>query len=298
VIIDTDLSLWWDDATALGMANVLHNRHEIRVLGVVSDVPNDVAVTAIDAVNTAYGNPEIAVGALADSSSDSFPHGYTDALIDALPHSGRLSGDVPEAVQLFRELLSSESDQSVTIVAIGGYTNLAGLLASGPDDLSDRTGRALIAARVDRLVIMDGLFPDGGPPLTNQEIDSDAAKTVVEGDWPTPIAWVDGFSGIATLVGSDLCADVSANHPMRIVYEELFGCEPPGDGNWDAPTLLYAIGDLDEAFEEHGQGGAAVMNDAGGLSWDPESPRVDDVYVRVVDQESLNDRVDELLTAG
>jgi hypothetical protein len=27
IIIDTDLSLWWDDATAVGMANVLRFSH-------------------------------------------------------------------------------------------------------------------------------------------------------------------------------------------------------------------------------------------------------------------------------
>jgi hypothetical protein len=38
VIIDTDLSRWWDDATAIGLANVLQNRGEVRILGIVSDV--------------------------------------------------------------------------------------------------------------------------------------------------------------------------------------------------------------------------------------------------------------------
>ena len=46
VIIDTDLSLWWDDPTAIGLANVLQQRRAIRILGVVSDVPNAVAVAA------------------------------------------------------------------------------------------------------------------------------------------------------------------------------------------------------------------------------------------------------------
>ena len=87
-------------------------------------------------------------------------------------------------------------------------------------------------------------------------------------------------------------------HPMRIVYEVLFACEPPGDGNWDAPTLLYAIDDLPGVFEELGQGGAAVINEHGGLSWDTSSSREKDVYVHVVDQPTLNQRIDELLVAG
>jgi hypothetical protein len=146
---------------------------------------------------------------------------------------------------------------------------------------------------------MDGVFPggDGAPPFTNQEIDLEAATAVVEGDWPTPIAWVDGLPGINALVGGDLCTDEKPKHPMRVVYEILFACGPPGDGNWDAPTLLYAIDDLPGVFEELGHGGSAVIASGGGLRWQTPSDRPDDVYVHLLDQETLNDRIDELLAA-
>lgn len=297
VIIDTDFSLWWDDATAIGMANILERRGEIRLLGLVTDVPNASAVAAIDAINTTYGNADIPLGAMAGSANDTFPHGYTDELISRLPHSVEHSDDVPEAIALYRRLLAAEADHSVTIVAIGSYTNLARLLDSQPDNASDLDGRELIATKVERLVIMDGLFPAGGAALTNQEIDPEAAHAVVTGDWPTPIAWVDGFAGIQTIVGETLCADAPSEHPMRIVYEELFSCAPPGDGNWDAPTLLYAIDDLESTFEELGRGGAAVINTSGGLSWQPSSSRSNDVYVHVADQQALNQRIEELLVA-
>ena len=297
LIIDTDLSRWWDDVTALGVANVLHQRGELEILGIMSDVPNPVAVAAIDAIGTAYGNDDLPLGALAGSDADTFDHGYTDELVARLPHDVTSSDDVPEAVALYRSLLADQPDGSVTIVAIGSYTNLAGLLEA-PADGDGPAGRELIEAKVARLVVMDGLFPAGGPPLTNQEIDPAAAQAVVEGDWPTPIAWVDGFVGVPTLVGGTLCTDTAADHPMRIAYEELFACGPPTDGSWDAPAVLYAVGDLDAAFEELGRGGAAVRNDAGGLVWDPASSRPDDVYVHVADQEALNARIDELLVAG
>ncbi len=35
IIIDTDLSLWWDDATAVGMANVLQQRGEVEAVEAV-----------------------------------------------------------------------------------------------------------------------------------------------------------------------------------------------------------------------------------------------------------------------
>src|SRR3954454_3725536 len=80
VIIDTDLSRWWDDVTALGIANVLQQRGKVHILGIMSDVKNRVAVAAIDAINTAYGHGRIPLGAVADSEANTAAHGYSDLL--------------------------------------------------------------------------------------------------------------------------------------------------------------------------------------------------------------------------
>jgi hypothetical protein len=298
VIIDTDLSRWWDDATAVGMANVMEQRGQVRILGVMSDIQNPVAVAAIDAINTTYGHRNIPIGAVANSNANTAPHGYSEVLAGRLPHSIRNSDHVPGAVALYRRLLASQSDHSVTIVSIGAYTNLAGLLSSKPGEGSSLGGRALVTAKVKRLVIEDGLFPNGGPPFTNQKLDLAAASAVVGGaGWPTPAAWVDGFAGIQTKVGGMLCTATPPNHPMRIVYEALFGCGPPKDGDWDGPTMLYAISGRQSLFSELGQGGAAAINAQGGLSWQANPGRPHDVYVHVIDQQTLNNQIDQLLVA-
>ena len=84
---------------------------------------------------------------------------------------------------------------------------------------------------------------------------------------------------------------------MRIVYMSRFGCGPPGDGDWDGPTLLYAVSGKQQFFTELGQGGAAFLNAAGGLSWRTDPGRPHDVYVHVANQQALNKRIDELLGA-
>ena len=109
---------------------MLQQRGKVHILGIVSDVKNPVAVAAIDAIDTAYGHPNIPLGAVADSDADTAAHGYSDVLAQRLPHSVRDSNDVPDAVALYRHLLARQPDHSVTIVSLGGYTNLAGLLAS------------------------------------------------------------------------------------------------------------------------------------------------------------------------
>jgi len=299
VIIDTDLSLYWDDVTAVGIANVLQQRGKVEILGVMSDIRNTVAVAAIDAIDTAYGHSRIPVGAVVDSGADTVPTGYSVDLTSRLPHAIRSSDDTPGAVSLYRRLLASQPDRSVTIVEIGAYTNLAGLLRSKSGQGSSLDGRALIAAKVRRLVIEDGLFPGGAPvPFTNSKYDVVSAREVVSNPgWPTPIAWVDGSTGIYTKVGGMLCSTTPRNNAMRIVYQALFGCGPPKDGDWDGPTMLYAIGGRQGVFWELGQGGSAFMGGQGGLSWQTDSRRHHDVYVHVTDQLSLNHRIDELIAA-
>ena len=180
IIIDSDLSLWWDDATAIGMANVLQQRGQDRILGIMSDIRNPLAVPAIDAIDTAYGHPHIPLGAVAHTDANTAPHGYTDVLISKLPHAIHSGDNAPGAVSLYRRLLADQPNHSVTIVAIGAYTNLAGLLRSKPDQYSSLSGRALVGAKVKRLVIEDGLFPNGAPAVTNQRLDLASATEVVE----------------------------------------------------------------------------------------------------------------------
>jgi hypothetical protein len=85
---------------------------------------------------------------------------------------------------------------------------------------------------------------------------------------------------------------------MRIVHTNLFGCGRTGDGDWDAPALLYAVGADPGLFNARGRGGCAVLNALGGLSWQQACTRPDDVYVHVADQAALNARIDALLPLG
>ncbi len=299
IIVDTDLSLWWDDATALGMANVLQQRGKVQILGVMSDVRNPVAAAAIDAIDTAYGHSRIPVGAVVDSAANTAAHGYSDFVAKQLPHRIRNSAQAQPAVRLYRQLLAAQPNHSVTVVALGGDTNLAGLLRSGPGQGSSLRGRALVAAKVKNLVIEDGFFPTGGPPFTNEKIDIPATQFIVgTKGWPTPMAWVDGLTGIATKVGASLCTTVPPKNPMRIVYTKLFNCGPPGDGDWDGPTLLYAVEGASGVFSELGQGGAAVINSHGGLTWGSGVDHPPEVYVHVANQTELNARINSLIESS
>ena len=298
IIIDSDLSRWWDDATARGMANVLEQRGAVRILGIMSDIRNPLAVAAIDAIDTAMA---IRTSPWAQSLTAT---PILHPTVTAMP--GSTSFPIPSArATMFRKrwistatfLRTSRITASPSLPSVPIRIS-AGLLRSTPGQGSSLDGRALVQAKVKRLVIEDGLFPNGAPPVTNQKFDLAAASAVVTGtNWPTPMAWVDGFVGIQTKVGGALCSSVRPSNPMRIAYQWEFGCGPPGDGDWDGPTLLYAIWGKKGMFSELGQGGAAYINAQGGLSWRTDPSRAHDVYFHVTNQMALNRQINELLVA-
>ena len=111
------------------MANVLQQQGRLTVLGIVSDIPNPVAVAAIDAIDTAYGHGDIPLGAVAHSDTDTARHGYSEVLAyvqyggDQL--TARLRKDVERAVRGGKISLA-ESKQLLRFYESGldGYTYL------------------------------------------------------------------------------------------------------------------------------------------------------------------------------
>ena len=65
----------------------------------------------------------------------------------------------PNPVDLYRKILDKAQDDSITIVSIGFFDNLALLLDSGPDAYSNLTGRELITTKVKDIVVMGGDYP-------------------------------------------------------------------------------------------------------------------------------------------
>ena len=242
VIIDTDLSRWWDDATAIGIANVLQQQGKVNVLGIVSDIRNPMAVAAIDAIDTAYGHADIPLGAVAHSDADTAPHGYSDVLARRLPHTVGDSDDVPDGRRLYRQLLARQPDAA-------SRSSRSVRTRTWPGSSPRRPAAQLVTAKVKRLVIMDGALPRrlGRSPIRSS---TSPPRDRRRGRNRT---WLRGrrrSRGSTASTGSApgrraRCARRrAADNPMRIVYETLFKCGPLRDGDWDAPALLFAIGDV------------------------------------------------------
>ncbi|MEM6633791.1 MAG: hypothetical protein AAF694_29225, partial [Bacteroidota bacterium] len=66
--------------------------------------------------------------------------------------------DSHDGVALYREILASAQDSSITVVIIGTMHNFYGLLKSGPDAFSSQTGVELVAQKVKLVATMGGNF--------------------------------------------------------------------------------------------------------------------------------------------
>lgn len=290
IIVDSDIALWWDDVTAFAIANAAEDQGDVKYLGAVADVKSLDAAPAIDAINTWYGNGDVPVGATLGTEQDIFANVYTSELARRFRHSPGDGSRAPQAAALYQRLLARQPDRSVTIVSIGGHSNLAELLAS-------RRGADLVARKVKQLVVMAGEFPTASRAWTNELIDVPATKYVFNTAWPNsvPITWVDAKVGFPLFVGQTV-TQAHKDGPVRAAFGILFPDGKVGDANWDAIALYYAIYGLgNNLLTLTGAGGAAHVDGAGAISWAPNPDRPNDRYVQVPSYPALAGAINALI---
>ena len=66
-----------------------------------------------------------------------------------------------EPVPVLRNALAAAQDGSVVISSVGFLTNLANLLTSPPDEISDLNGQDLVRQKVRLVAVMGGYYPEG-----------------------------------------------------------------------------------------------------------------------------------------
>lgn len=291
VIFDTDFGPDVDDVGALAVLHAMADRDEAEILGVMVSTQADFdGPRAVDVVNTYYGRPDIPIG-LADSSALSMPSKFTEQVAmkfesDEVPN--------PTATSLYRRLLSSQPDASVTIVSVGFKSNLDDLLLSLPDEHSPLNGADLVAKKVKLWVAMAGQFPDsvpnpGGGAEWNlvKDVGASIISTTI---WPTPVVFSGFEIGAAIKTGGVLETSVPEDNPVREAYRLYTGGSDRE--SWDLTAVWYAVRGPGDFFEAC-PGRIEVRGD-GSNAWDPTGE--DHAYLSlVVSPEAVEQALDELL---
>lgn len=263
VILDTDFASDVDDVGALAVLHALADAGEAEILAVmVSDGGNAPSHRAIDAINTFYGRPDIPIGVVS-GAAPAFPSSYVDALASGFPNDIE---NPRTAVDLYREILSDQPDESVTIVSVGYLTNLDALLSSPPDEYSSSSGQQLVAAKVRRWVAMGGYYPDSVDHPFDAEFnfEQDVTATLNSvADWPTPVVFSGWELGEIVLTGAVLQTATPPDNPVREAYR-LFN-----DGfdhrSWDLTAVLAAVRGTTGLFEVCA--GQNVIGQGGSNTW-------------------------------
>jgi inosine-uridine nucleoside N-ribohydrolase len=271
VIFDTDMGPDYDDVGALALLHALADSGEVKILATVSSNMYTNAVPCIEIINSYFGRPDIPLGAprkgvnLNDSARFAATGYWSEILPTRYPHTIKRTEDVPDAVSVYRQVLSAQPDTSVHIITVGFFTNLADLLQSKPDAYSNLDGTALVKKKVKRLFSMAGKFPQGRE--WNVCCDSTASVYVFE-NWPTPIT-LSGFEiGESILTGKRLAASDITNSPVKDVFSISLKVDTNGRSSWDETTALIGVRGCRDYFET--VRGRMIVTPSGNNTWEDD----------------------------
>ena len=241
IILDTDFGNDCDDTGALAILHQMAYNGEAEILATMYPMPDEFGASAIDAVNTYYGKPNIPVGTYKGNYEYKGKHNdyYNSLLTNSFPNDLKSGKNAPDAIMLYRKILASQPDKSVTIVVVGPQRLVADLLASKPDSISKLDGMALVKKKVKQLVSMGAEYPKGDE--WNIKLSPDASQVVAQ-KWPTTVVYSGFEIGVAIMTGERLVTETSETNPVRMA----FGTNPDLDAkknrhSWDQTAVLFAV---------------------------------------------------------
>ncbi len=281
VIFDTDMYTDYDDIGALAMLHALADAGECELLAVVQSTRGNTGLAVVEIVNRYYGRPDLLVGALHDTGVCG-PGARGFNLLQKYEgwYKYADSSQAPDATEVFRKTLAAQPDGSVVVCAVGFMTNLRRLLESKGDQYSPLDGRALVAKKVKKAVIMACSYPTGKEH--NSAGDWEASKITFD-QWPTPIVFSDWQYGRYIFTGRVVSELLDTRNPVRDAYAYRL---PPrdkvndttydrlaGHPSWDQTAILAAVRELDRYFNTE-RGTYRMVGTKGENEWvaDESSP--------------------------
>jgi len=293
VIYDGDIGPDPCDYTTLSMLHNYHKKGMIELLGFMGETPDQYLPSVFSVFNQVYGN-DIPIATF-KNPTDTIYNGSVKILYD--DYVNQMQGaninklltekygnqntltyaTVPNAVELYRKLLSEAEDNSVTIYAAGQLYNFPPLFESQGDQYSPLNGKELIKKKVKNFVFMGGRFPRSyglHPPemgewnwwalgyknITKYTIN--AIRSINK-----PIVYIGFEVGFPLHVGNEIMKKLGKDHPVYDAYANTKVYDPEKENPaFDEVALYYLVeGGLDSYFGL--VKGKAVIDENGGNDW-------------------------------
>lgn len=271
VIFDSDMGPDYDDVGAITLLHAFADSGYAKILATVASTKYEGVAAVFDVFNTYFKRPDLVIGVPKGKALElkDWQH-WTDTVIKNYPHSIKTNEEVPDAISVYRKVLASQPDKSVTVITVGFVTNLAGLLQSPPDQYSELQGTKLVAKKVKQLVCMAGRFPEGG----EFNLDRDAASSIlVFENWPTTVLFSGFEIGHKVRTGLPLINnDKIRNSPVKDVFRISIPKDRQdslGRMSWDETAVLVAIKGYQPWYKLNA--GKIIINKDGSNGWDNAS---------------------------
>lgn len=296
IIFDTDMGPDYDDVGAIAILHALADLGECEILATLASDGHPSIAPTIEMFNRYYGKGGIPVG-IPDNGVANFTasNNWNDSLLVRFAPDLKSKTDYPKASEIYRKVLASQPDKSVTIVTVGFTTNLAELLKTGNDDYSPLSGVELVKKKVKKWVAMAGRFPEGRE--FNVFIDSVSSYYVLE-RWPTPILFSGFEIGERIFTGSKVAEKNDQNNPVSWAYKynlATYENKPVKNRmSWDQTAVLCAIRDPERYFYVCGPG-KIIVNPSGYNNWDPDSTKDHYFLVHKYPYQDISDTLEGLM---
>lgn len=228
VIFDTDMGPDCDDAGAWAMLLKYAEKYDLKILGAANCTSNSYANGTIRAIAEYYGFDDVTVGQ--HTGDPMLPDGtrynvdVAKKYFEDYKHACRAMTEK----EFYKKLLSKAEDDSVTVITVGTFSNIAAALNDDPD---------LFNAKVNSVISMAGKFPEGKE--FNITCDIKAAQTVIE-----------KYKNTLIFTGWEIGADIVAGFGTEFSEGPVFDCyklysgrhEPPYDrSSWDLTAVHFAV---------------------------------------------------------
>ena len=291
VIFDSDMGPDYDDVGAISLLHAFADSGYVKILATVASTKYEGVAAVFNVFNTYFNRRETLIGVPKGKALElkDWQH-WTDTLTLKYPHQIQRNDEVPDAVEVYRKVLSKQPNKSVTIVTTGFLTNVAALLESVPDKYSKLDGKGLVRQKVKQLVCMAGRFPSGSEFNVNR--DAPASQSVFN-NWSTPVL-LSGFEiGMKIKTGLPLIHNAGIrNSPVKDVFRiciPLSAEDSAGRMSWDETAVLVAVKGYKPWYKI--EKGKIVVADDGSNTWKEQpSPhaRLVELQSPAVVQELIN----------
>lgn len=281
IIFDTDIGADCDDVMALAYLVYAKRNLNIDLKAVLISNGCEYGASAIRAIFEELGEEIPPIGSPARELKAY--NGYTKELAERF---GTIKEPVsaPNSIKVMREALVNSTD--AVICAVGAFTNVAALLESEPDEISDLNGVELVRQKCAQVVLMAGIFdPNNERVEWNIHLDIPATQKVVE-LCPVDLLFLPSETGINVFTGKPAIEKYGNTNSLvasflsrKDVREK--NCRP----SWDPLSAIYAVEGEGAFFEVTGYGKISVTDEGKSTFEKCEGSKHRIIYLRGVGTE-------------